>query len=120
MVLDLDRDGTDEFVLVFNGRILASGHVQEIRALMNEFPHRITIRCDDGKQLAHRIMRDLPVQGVELQSGGGELAVLTHEPAGFYEGLGGVVLDSGVRVSEVISADDNLEAVFHYLMQVDG
>ena len=40
---------TDEFVLVFGGRILAFGHVQEIRSLMDELPHRITIRCDDGR-----------------------------------------------------------------------
>jgi ABC-2 type transport system ATP-binding protein len=107
---------TDEFVLVYGGRILASGQVQEIRTLMNEFPHRITIRCNDGRTLAHRVVRDLPVSGIEIASDGEEVAVLTHEPGAFYAGLSDVVLSSGVLVRELVSADDNLESVFHYLI----
>lgn len=110
---------TDEFVLIFGGRILASGHVQEIRSLMNEFPHRITIRCTKGRDLAHRVMRDLPVQGVELVPERDEIAVLTHDPGAFYGGLPAVVSESGVSVRELVSADDNLQAVFNYLVAGD-
>ena len=110
---------TDEFVLVYGGRILASGHIREIRSLMNEFPHRITIRCDDGQALAHHIVRELPIEGVELSTNREEVAVLTHDPENFYAGFGGVVLSSGVRVRELVSADDSLEAVFNYLISVD-
>jgi len=110
---------TDQFVLVYGGRILAFGHVAEIRSLMNEFPHRITIRCDDARKLAEHLLRGLPIHGVELSSHGQELAVLTHDPGAFYEGLGNAVLGSGVAVRELVSADDNLEAVFNYLTSVD-
>ena len=110
---------TDEFVLIFGGRILASGHVQEIRSLMNEIPHRITIRCDRERELAHRVMRDLPVNGIELSPSRGEVSVLTHDPAAFYDGLTAVVLESGAQVRELVSADDNLQAVFNYLIAGD-
>ncbi|MEM7200516.1 MAG: ABC transporter ATP-binding protein [Planctomycetota bacterium] len=109
---------TDEFVLVFGGRILASGHVQEIRSLMNEFPHRITIRCDRPQALATRLVRDLPIQGVEISGDQHELAVLTKEPAAFYRGFGSAVLEERVTVHELTSADDNLQAVFDYLVSV--
>lgn len=110
---------TDEFVLVYSGRILASGKVREIRSLMNEFPHRITIRCDDAKRLAQALVRELPIEGVEIDTELGGLVVLTREPGEFYAGLPEVVLNSGVEIRELVSADDKLEAVFNYLMSVD-
>jgi ABC-2 type transport system ATP-binding protein len=110
---------TDEFVLMYGGRVLASGHVREIRALMNEFPHRISIRCDDARSLAQHLLRALPVQGVELAPDHESLAVLTHEPGVFYGGFADVVRDSGVRIRELVSADDSLQSVFHYLIAGD-
>lgn len=110
---------TDEFILIYGGRTLASGQVQEIRSLMNEFPHRITLRCSDSRKLAHHLLQDLPVQGVELASDRGEISVLTQEPKAFYEGLSDVVLSTGIQVHELTSADDNLESVFHYLISID-
>lgn len=110
---------TEEFLLIYGGRVLASGNVHEIRGLMNEYPHRITIRCDGGRELAHRLVRDLPVTGVEVDEAAGTLLVHTREPQAFYSGLAGVVLDSGSAVREVISQDDNLDAVFRYLVSRD-
>ncbi len=109
---------TDEFVLIYGGRVLASGKVQEIRSLMNEFPHRITIRCDNAKRLAQSLVRELPIEGVEIDSERGELVVLTRDPERFYAGLPEVILEAKVQVRELVSADDKLEAVFNYLMSV--
>ena len=86
---------------------------------MDELPHRITIRCDDGRKLAHHLMRDLPIEGVELIGDNDELSVLTHQPGAFYQGLASVVGEAGVSVRELVSADDNLEAVFNYLISAD-
>lgn len=110
---------TDQFVLVYGGRVLASGKVREIRSLMNEFPHRITIRCADAKVLAHALVRELSIDGVEIDVDRGELVVLTKEPGAFYGGLPAVAKASGVAVSELVSADDTLEAVFNYLVSVN-
>lgn len=107
---------TDEFVLIYSGRVLASGNVREIRERMNEYPHRITIRCDEPQALAHRLMRDLPVSGVELDEATGSISILTRDRSGFYGGLPEVVNASGLRVREMVSQDDNLEAVFKYLV----
>ena len=86
---------TSEFLLIYGGRVLASGNVREIRALMNEYPHRITIRSDRARDLAERMMRDLPVQGVQIGEKGEQLSVLTQDPGAFYEALPGVVEASG-------------------------
>jgi ABC-2 type transport system ATP-binding protein len=110
---------TDQFVLVYGGRILASGRVREIRSLMNQFPHRITIRCDGARNLARALIAALPIDGVEIDGERGELVVLTHEPAAFYAGLPAAVAEAGTAVTELTSADDKLDAVFHYLMSVE-
>lgn len=112
---------TDAFVLVYGGRVLASGKVQEIRSLMNEFPHRITIRCGEtgqghARQLATALIRELPIEGVEIDDNRDELVVLTREPEPFYKGLTEVVVRERIHIRELVSADDKLEAVFHYLM----
>ncbi len=109
---------TDEFVLIYGGRMLASGNVGEIRSLMNEFPHRITIRCDDARKLAHALVREFSIEGVEIDVERGELIVLTHDPGRFYAGLPGVALQAGTSVRELASADDKLAAVFSYLVSV--
>jgi ABC-2 type transport system ATP-binding protein len=117
-VLHEVQAATSEFVLILGGRILAAGDIREVRSLMNEIPHRITIRCDDPRALAHHLVRDLPIRGVEILGDDRELVVLTQDPGAFYQGLPEVVASAGVSVRELVSADDNLEAVFSYLTSV--
>jgi ABC-2 type transport system ATP-binding protein len=107
---------TDQFVLVHGGRILAAGRVPEIRSLMNQFPHRITIRCADPRALARALLDALPLDGIEIEPARGELVVSTRDPGTFYAGLPEVVLSRGIAVHELVSADDKLDAVFHYLL----
>ena len=110
---------TDDFLLVYRGRVLASGNVREIRALMNEYPHRITLRSSDARALGHRLVRDLPIAGLEIDEEQGTLSVLTREPGRFYAGLPDVVAEAGARVTAMSSADDDLDAVFRYLVARD-
>jgi len=107
---------TEDFLLIYGGRVLASGNVHEIRALMNEYPHQITIRCDDPQRLAYRLLRDLPISGIELERDQGVLSIRTADPLAFYGGLPELVVELGVHVQELISEDDDLEAVFKYLV----
>ncbi len=109
---------TDEFVLIHGGRILASGKVHEIRSLMNEFPHRITIKCDDTRKLAQALISELPLEGVSIDAEQGEIIVMTRDPGQFYARLPRIALQAGIHVRELTSADDNLEAVFSYLISV--
>lgn len=110
---------TDEFLLIYGGRVLASGNVHDIRSLMNEYPHRIQIHCDDTegmRRLCGLLLRDLPISGLEIDDDRGEISVLTQQPQIFYEKLPDLVLESECVVREMTSEDDSLEAVFNYLV----
>lgn len=107
---------TRRILLIFGGRVLASGDLGEIRELMNEFPHRIRIRADRVRELAHALVRDLPVTGIELDEERGVMTLSTRDPRAFYRALPRLAHEARAAVTEMSSDDDNLEAVFKYLV----
>ncbi len=111
---------TESFLLIWRGRVLASGKVREIRALMDEFPHRIFVRCDRPRALAEHLVRQRGVLGVEVADERGEVRVRSSDPRTFYAALPASIEHSGARVSELSSSDDSLEAVFGYLIGADS
>ncbi|MEX0712144.1 MAG: ABC transporter ATP-binding protein [Pirellulales bacterium] len=111
---------TDDFLLIYGGRLLASGNVHEIRSLMNQHPHQIKLRSAQAATLAHHLLRELPVTGIELDEKLQTLSVRTHDPQAFYAGLPLLVAGLGLPIDEVASDDDNLESVFKYLVGSDS
>jgi ABC-2 type transport system ATP-binding protein len=107
---------TPNIVLLHRGRLVAEGHVREIRDLIDKHPHRIVLVCADSRALAARLVGWPDVDGVQFQSGGTELLVETRQPDAFYARLPALALEDGHQVREVYSEDDNLEAVFRYLV----
>lgn len=110
---------TDNFILIYRGRTLASGNVHDIRELMNEFPHRISIRCSDVCALSQKIIKHLQISGLEIENEKRKIVVQTLQPREFYDKLPAIVEESGAQLYEMTSADDNLESVFQYLIGVE-
>ncbi len=108
---------TPRIVLIHRGRILAEGHVHDIRALIDKHPHHIEIRCDDPRALARELLHHEDVVRVSLNGEPGQVLVETVKPDDFYARVPALALDAGIRIDRLTSPDDNLEAVFHYLVQ---
>ncbi len=106
---------TSTILLVHHGRIVAEGNVHEIRELIEEHPHRIFIQCDAPRQLASRLVGWPVVAGMRLDESGVE--VQTSKPEAFFTMLPEVILDEKVNVTRLLSPDDNLQAVFDYLVK---
>jgi len=107
---------TPRIVLLNRGRLVAEGHVRQIRDLIDTHPHRIVLRSEDDRVLAARLVRFEDVVGVELGRTGGGILVETNAPVAFYGRLADIALEDGTAIHEVYSDDDNLEAVFRYLV----
>jgi len=107
---------TSRVVLVHQGKILAQGDVPYIRELIEAHPHMISVRSSDPRALAARFVGDPAIQKMTFAPDGRTLVVETHKRDDFYGRLTGAVLEGGIEVEEISSPDDNLQAVFEYLV----
>jgi ABC-2 type transport system ATP-binding protein len=107
---------TPNIVLLNRGRLVAEGHVRQIRDLIDKHPHRIVLKGPNERGLAARLVEFEDVVGVELQRDGGGIVVQTVQPDAFYGRLAVIALHDGTPIEQVYSDDDNLEAVFRYLV----
>jgi ABC-2 type transport system ATP-binding protein len=108
---------TPDIVLLSRGRLVAEGNVRQIRDLIDEHPHQIVLQADDHRRLAARLLAFDDVEGVRMLAGDGGVMIETRSPDDFYGRLPGLYLDEGLTIKSVYSDDDNLEAVFKYLVK---
>jgi len=107
---------TPNIILLNHGRLVAQGHVRQIRDLIDKYPHHIVIVCDDHRKLAARVVAWEDVEGVRVLANQAGIIVETRSPDAFYSRLPSLSLEDGLAIKEVWSDDDNLESVFKYLV----
>jgi ABC-2 type transport system ATP-binding protein len=107
---------TPHIVLLNRGRLVAEGHVRNIRDLIDRHPHHIVVECKAYRQLAGRMLAWDDVEGVRVLDGDRGVMVETRSPDAFYSRLPELSLEDGLAIEAVYSDDDNLEAVFKYLV----
>jgi ABC-2 type transport system ATP-binding protein len=107
---------TRQIVLLNRGRLVAFGDVRQVRDLIDAHPHRIVLKCPAFRALAAKLVRCDDVVGIELRLSETAIVVETHAPDQFYARLPGLALEADTPLEEVYSDDDNLEAVFKYLV----
>jgi len=105
----------DAVLVVYAGRLAASGDFRSIRRLMTDRPHRFTIRSSDDRALAAALLHDPAVFGAELVDG--LLAVRTSDYGAFTRIVAPTARAAGIRLQEVRPTDDSLESVFSYLVR---
>jgi ABC-2 type transport system ATP-binding protein len=107
---------TSNILLINNGRIIAEGNVHQIRDLIDEHPHTVHIRAADPRALARRFLADDDVLSLRFEEGA--VVVQTARPDAFYGRLTDLAASGELgTVDEVTSPDDNLQAVFQYLVK---
>ena len=107
---------TPNIVLLHRGRLVAEGHVRQIRELIDTHPHRIVLVCDHYRVLAAKLVACADVEAIHVLTRDSALLVETRQPDAFYTRLPCLALENGTPIREVYSEDDNLEAVFKYLV----
>ncbi|MEX2188466.1 MAG: ABC transporter ATP-binding protein [Pirellulales bacterium] len=107
---------TPNIVLLNRGRLVAEGHVRQIRDLIDQHPHHIVVECRQHRALAGRMLAWDDVEGVRVLAKSQAIVVETRSPDAFYGRLPALSLEDGLAIEAVYSDDDNLEAVFKYLV----
>jgi ABC-2 type transport system ATP-binding protein len=108
---------TPNIVLLHRGRLVAEGNIRDIRDLIDKYPHHIVLVCDEYRRLAAQLVLWDDVEGVKVMPKESAVMVETRSPDFFYHRLPELSMAEGTAIREVYSDDDNLEAVFKYLVQ---
>jgi ABC-2 type transport system ATP-binding protein len=107
---------TSNILLINNGRILAEGNVHQIRELIDTHPHTVYVRGADPRALARRFLAEDDVISLKFETGA--VVVETAKPDSCYARLTELAASGEAgQIDEVQSPDDNLQAVFRYLVK---
>ncbi len=108
---------TNTIVVMNNGKVLAEGNVHEVRELLDQYPRKVCIACDKPRQLSAKLIECEDVVSVRLEKESQELLIETIKPDVFFDRLPDVILSNKIEVESLTSPDDNVEAVFKYLVE---
>jgi ABC-2 type transport system ATP-binding protein len=106
---------TDEIVLIHRGRLVADGNIFRIREMIDEHPHTIFVDCDDNRRLARELVGWEDVEAIDFLPQG--LRLQTSAPDACYARISKVLVETGIEIRRMSSLDNNLTAVFNYLVQ---
>jgi ABC-2 type transport system ATP-binding protein len=107
---------TDRIALLDHGRLIVHGTVEEIRGLLDRYPRTVRVVTPDPKGLGALLW---PLDSV-VDVAAEEAAVVVHtpDPIVFHEQLQALLIENKeVSFTSVTTLDDNVEAVFKYLVE---
>jgi ABC-2 type transport system ATP-binding protein len=109
---------TDNVVVVYKGRAVATGHIREIRDLIDQHPHNIIVEADKLDLLVQRFVEMDSVVSVNFPPDRSHVVLQVTRPDEFFNSMPDLVRETGASVSKMYSLDDSLESVFRYLVGV--
>jgi ABC-2 type transport system ATP-binding protein len=107
---------TSQIVLIHQGKILAVGDIHYIRDLIDAHPHIIAVRSAAPRPLAAHFVGEDYVLKIQFENNRDAVLFETTNRDRFFERLTGYAADPAAAVEEITSPDDNLQAVFDYLV----
>lgn len=107
---------TDTILLINHGNIIAEGNIYEVRRLIDSHPLQVTIGCDKPHLLTSRLLEFDDVLSVQFDREKSEVCIETTRPEEFHRRLPRLALDNKVAIFSLMSPDENLQAVFEYLV----
>jgi ABC-2 type transport system ATP-binding protein len=106
---------TRSIILIHQGKILAQGDIHYIRDLIDGHPHIVAVKCDRPRDLAARLIGEPAVVDIRFEEAA-TVILETRNRDRLYGLLPSLVAESGLDIEEITSPDDNLQAVFDYLI----
>jgi ABC-2 type transport system ATP-binding protein len=106
---------SDQVVLIANGMVVAEGAIRSVRDEIQERPSQYIITCHRASEVAARLFGEDHITEIRLNEDGSGMLVKTRDRQRFSRALGRIALD-GHRVEGVVPADDNVDALYEYLI----
>ena len=108
---------SDQVVLIANGMIVAEGKIRTVRDEIQEHPSQYIIRCRDGDAsgVAALLFGEEHITEIKLNADRLGMLVMTRDREQFARALGRIALN-GHRIESVVPADENVDALYEYLI----
>jgi ABC-2 type transport system ATP-binding protein len=106
---------SDQVILIANGMIIAEGTIRDVREEIHEHPSQFIVRCRDASQVAALLFAEGHITEIRLNEDRMGLLVMTRDPEQFSRSIGRVALE-GHKIDSVIPADENVDALYEYLI----
>jgi ABC-2 type transport system ATP-binding protein len=107
---------TRTIILLHQGKILARGDIHYIRDLIDKHPHMISVKCSDPRRLASSLVGEPSVLNIQFGPAPDTVVFETQDRDKFFGLVPRLIVDHRIDVEEITSPDDNLQAVFDYLV----
>jgi ABC-2 type transport system ATP-binding protein len=108
---------SDSVILLNNGYVVAEGEIHGVRSEMEEErPMQILIRCDRPGLLAARVFEQDSVVEAKIHKDRHGLFIKTRDADAFYLLLNNIVVADGLIVESIAPVDDDINAVYQYLI----
>jgi ABC-2 type transport system ATP-binding protein len=107
---------TNDIILIHQGKIFAQGDIHYIRGLLDSHPHMISVGCADTRKLAGLMLNQDYIKKIYFENDDRKVTFDTNKRDRFFDLLSRIIVEHDIEVSEITSPDDNLQAVFDYLV----
>lgn len=106
---------TDAFMLIYGGRLLATGTADELREMVDDLPQQITLHGDDVERLAGRMAEQPWVDSVRLSEDRRELHVEARAMRELARHVTQWIAEDQLRIDRMVGADGQLASMFEVL-----
>lgn len=108
---------TSSFLLIYGGRVLASGDAREVRSMLSGFPVEVELQGTGLTQLAQAIATQTWFRGLNLSENGQRMKVRVTDQSLFLAALAHSACETGVNLSSIDTPDGSLEGAFELLLR---
>jgi ABC-2 type transport system ATP-binding protein len=106
---------SDQVILIANGMIIAEGKIRDVREEIHEHPSQFIIRCGNASKVAALLFNEDHITEIRLNEDRLGLLVMTRDHDQFSRSIGRIALN-GYKIDSVIPADENVDALYEYLI----
>jgi ABC-2 type transport system ATP-binding protein len=106
---------SDQVILIANGMIVAEGEIRNVREEIHDHPSQFIIRCPDASRVAALLFNEDHITEIKLNDDRLGMLVMTRNREEFARALGRIA-GNGHKIDGVIPADENVDALYEYLI----
>ncbi len=115
-ILSEVEEMTDSIILIHQGKIFAQGKIEQIREILDTHPHQVSIKSNNIRLIGEKIITSKHILNINIDDKDNRIIINTNNRDNFFESLSKIIVDNKLKIEEISAPDDNLQAVFDYLI----